>query len=158
MTMKVSLLILLCSSLTLTGFIAPYTSAEFAQEQDTDQAEELKKEARKKFMRGKLNSNQQIVEGLSLKNFDLIGQGAQGVTALVKGQHWFVLDTPEYRDHSKQMESAANRLHEASKAKNIEAAALRYFDLTLSCIDCHEHDDPTQVNGVNGHAAISRSR
>lgn len=139
MTMKVSIFILCCSSLSLTGFIVPYTPVEFAQEQDTDQAEALKKEARKKFMRGKLSSNQKIVEGLSLKNFDLIGQGAEGVTALVKGQHWFVLDTPEYRDYSKQMETSARRLHEAAKAKNIEAAALRYFDLTLNCIDCHEY-------------------
>ena len=90
-------------------------------------------------MRGKLLSNQKIVEGLSLKDFGLVREGAKGVTELVKGQHWFVLDTPEYQAHSKAMEDAANRLIRAANEKNIDAVTLRYFDLTLSCVDCHRY-------------------
>ena len=107
------------------------------QDQDTSQSEQIKSAARKEFMRGKLVSNQQIVEGLSLKDFGLIQQGARGVTELVKGQHWFVLKTPEYKAFSQEMESSAQRLISAAEDKNIEAAALRYFELTLKCIDCH---------------------
>ena len=90
-------------------------------------------------MRGKLVSNQKIVEGLSLKNFEMIQEGAVAVVMLVKGQHWFVLDTPGYRQHSEEMARAAKRLEDAAKDGNIEAAALRYFDLTLTCIDCHQY-------------------
>jgi hypothetical protein len=75
----------------------------------------------------------------SFKDFALVREGAQGVTALVKGQHWFVLNTPEYNDYSKNMEQAAQRLVKAADNNNIEAAALRYFDLTLNCIDCHRY-------------------
>jgi hypothetical protein len=61
------------------------------------------------------------------------------VTALVMGQHWFVLDTHEYKEFSKAMEDSANQLIRAANEKNVDAAALRYFDLTLRCIDCHRY-------------------
>ncbi len=136
MSMRTVVVALACLSFGLSGFV---DSGNVRQDEELEQADQLKQDARKQFMRGKLTSNQQIVEGLSLKNFDLVSSGAQGVVGLVKGQHWFVLDTPEYRDHSRDMEMAATRLQQAAEAKNIEAAALRYFDLTLSCIDCHEY-------------------
>lgn len=103
------------------------------QEQDEDIAQM----ARKAFMRGKLASNQKIVEGLSVKNFGLIAEGAEEIKALVKGQHWFVLRTPEYQSYSAEMQVAAGRLVQAAENRNLEAAALRYFDLTLNCLDCH---------------------
>jgi len=113
--------------------------AAVPQEQEENQAEQIKSEARQVFMRGKLVSNQNIVEGLSIKDFDKVKEGANAVVMLVKGQHWFVLDTPGYRQHSQEMERAAQRLHDAAENANIEAAVLRYFDLTLTCIDCHQY-------------------
>ena len=109
------------------------------QEEQKSDSDQVKSEARQVFMRGKLVSNQKIVEGLSLKNFEMIQEGAVAVVMLVKGQHWFVLDTPGYRQHSEEMTRAAQRLQDAAKDGNIEAAALRYFDLTLTCIDCHQY-------------------
>ncbi|MGI9516905.1 MAG: hypothetical protein ACR2NP_07675 [Pirellulaceae bacterium] len=134
--MKISLIVAtFVVSLLLGGLLV--VPAGFAQPQEEDQTEKIRSEARQMFMRGKLMNNQNIVEGLSLKNFDLIQEGATAVVGLVKGQHWFVLDTPEYRRYSEDMTMAAQRLHDAAKDGNIEAAALRYFDLTLTCIDCH---------------------
>ncbi len=109
------------------------------KQQEESPAEQVKSEARQAFMRGKLLSNQKIVEGLSLKNFEMIQEGANAVALLVKGQHWFVLETPGYKQYSNEMARAAQRLHDAAKDSNIEAATLRYFDLTLTCIDCHQY-------------------
>jgi hypothetical protein len=106
---------------------------------EADSQDSIKASARKTFMRGKLQSNQMIVEGLATKNFEMIAAGATSVTLLVKGQHWFVLDTAEYKRFSEDMELAATQLHAAAKAQNMEGAALRYFDLTLNCIDCHRY-------------------
>ena len=119
-----------------TIVLAPPTvsASKTAQEQD-----DIKSESRKVFMRQKLASNQKIVEGLSVKNFGLIAEGALAVKTLVKGQHWFVLNTPEYKRLSAEMEIAATRLEQAAISKNGDAAALRYFDLTLNCIDCHNY-------------------
>lgn len=138
---RIVVVIMACVSLSLLGALAipakVQPAAEFLPKMTQD--EDLKSEARKQFMRGKLLSNQKIVEGLSLKDFGLVKEGAEGVTALVKGQHWFVLETEEYKNYSREMEQAARMLEVAAKDKNIEAAALRYFDLTLNCIDCHRY-------------------
>ena len=136
--MKARLILLLFASLAilLGGWVG---TARFPQVQDDEQSEQIQSDLRKEFMRGKLLSNQKVVEGLSLKNFALVREGAQGVTSLVKGQHWFVLDTPEYKEHTKAMEDSANQLIRAANEKNIDADALRYFDLTLRCIDCHRY-------------------
>lgn len=115
-----------------------------AQDQEEDQVEEIKSKSRQLFMQGKLMSNQKIVEGLATKNYDMIRLGADSVTALTKGEHWFVLDTPEYKSYSEDMKAAAKRLHEAAAKENIEAAALRYFELTLNCIDCHNYLEKQQ--------------
>ena len=134
---RVVMLVMACTSLSLLGALAVPVAVQPTQEVQQD--DKIKSQIRKQFMREKLSSNQKIVEGLSLKDFGLVREGAEGVTALVKGQHWFVLDTPEYNDYSKDMEQAAQKLIKAADDKNMEAAALRYFDLTLNCIDCHRY-------------------
>jgi hypothetical protein len=101
------------------------------------QDEDLRQTARKTFMRGKLSSVQKIVEGMATKNFSAVAEGAVEIKALVKGQHWFVLQTNEYQDFSAEMERAADRLEQAAKNQSVDTVALRYFDLTLNCVDCH---------------------
>ncbi len=148
--MKMTLItaILVVSSVLTGSYMGSYPAAKHfpavQQEVENNQGQELKSAARKIFMRGKLVSNQKIVEGLSVRDFDMIKAGADSVTALTKGQHWFVLDTTEYRRYSEDMETAAQRLHAAAEDKNLEASALRYFDLTLNCIDCHEYIQKTK--------------
>ncbi len=75
----------------------------------------------------------------AVKNFALIAEGAAEVKALVKGQHWFVLQTPEYREFSTEMQLAAERLEQAAQHQSIDGVTLRYFDLTLNCVDCHTY-------------------
>lgn len=113
-------------------------------EQDQDQdpeelQEQLRQQARQTFMRGKLLSNQMIVEGLTTNDFQKITEGSAGITAMVKGQHWFVIDDPEYRNYSQDMQKIAGKLNQAAEEKNMEAATLRYFEMTLNCIDCHRY-------------------
>lgn len=120
--------------------LAPSGSEALANpELSQDPDDDLAAKARQAFMRGKLAANQKIVEGLTVKNFEMVAEGAAQTKALVKGQHWFVLDTPEYKKLSEEMEVAATRLEEAARAKNIDSAALRYFTVTLSCLDCHTY-------------------
>lgn len=146
MVMKALVLICLslCTSITLALF---QPTAEFGQPQrmvanfqdQEDEQPNIRTVTREIFMRGKLASNQKIVEGLTTKDFELIHQGALEVKLLVKGQHWFVIDTAEYKRFSQEMEYAADKLQTAAKQKNMDAAALRYFGLTMSCLDCHRY-------------------
>ncbi len=145
MKTKFVVIFLACASLM---FLSHVTPARVFQDQDEEvesleiqeeQIEQAKSDIRKQFMRGKLVSNQKIVEGLSLRDYALVAAGAKDVTSIVKGQHWFVVDTPEYQEYSRDMETAAQKLQEAADREDIEASALRYFDLTLKCIDCHQY-------------------
>lgn len=138
-------IVLMCifagSSLAIAA-VQPTTPVSLTAVQDEKQESKeqgIRAKARQMFMRGKLASNQKIVEGLTTKNFELVAQGAAEVKELVKGQHWFVVDTPEYRRFSVDMELAAGQLHDAAKDKNMDAAALRYFGLTMNCLDCHRY-------------------
>ena len=120
------------------------SSTGYQEQDDQDPQSDIRAKARQLFMRGKLSSNQKIVERLATNNFQMIAEGANSIKLLVKGQHWFVLDTPEYSRFSTDMELAATQLHNAAVAKNMEGAALRYFDMTLNCIDCHRYIETRQ--------------
>jgi hypothetical protein len=116
--------------------VAPSVPA-FVQDQEDEP--DVKQAARQKFMQGKLDSNKKIVQGLTTNDFTLVQEGATEVSAYVKGQSWFVLDTPQYKSYSEDMRLAAEKLEKAAADRNIEAAALRYFELTVKCIDCHQY-------------------
>ncbi len=149
----IAIVFVLGSTYLGANLLAPATSgpaskgnAAFAmtQDQDQDEQETAKAQMRQQFMRGKLESNKKIVEGLTTNDFKMIAAGADEVTAYVKGQHWFVLQTDEYKDYSRNMEAISKKLAGTAKDRNIEAAALRYLELTVNCIDCHQYIASTE--------------
>lgn len=78
-----------CTSFPVLSFVLP---ARVSQDQELErelaqeeQAEQAKSEIRKQFMRGKLVSNQKIVEGLSLKDFALISEAQKTSRQSSKG-------------------------------------------------------------------------
>jgi hypothetical protein len=95
--------------------------------------------ARRDLMRTKLNFSKAIIEGLSLKNFDTIKEAATNVRNVTEGAMWVVHDTPEYNRYSNELKQSLEQLIRAADEKNLEAATLRYFDMTLRCIDCHDY-------------------
>ncbi len=95
--------------------------------------------ARRDLMRTKLNFAKAILEGLSLKNFDTIKEAATNVRNVTEGAMWVVHDTPEYNRYSNELKQSLELLIQAADDKNLEAATLRYFDMTLRCIDCHNY-------------------
>jgi hypothetical protein len=125
---KLALISILAASLVAS------IGAGFLQEpQETD------RNARRDFMRTKLTFSQAIVEGLSIKNFETINRAATEIRNVTEGEMWLVHDTPEYNRFSDELKVAAEELIRASEELNLEGSALRYFDLTLKCIDCHEY-------------------
>ena len=69
MKAKFSVIFLACSGLLLLGHVVPARVAQDQEMEQQEQVEQARSEIRKQFMRGKLLSNQKIVEGLSLKDF-----------------------------------------------------------------------------------------
>ena len=96
-----------------------------------DKAQEL--------MRKKLAQSQKVLEGIAVQDFDLIAKHAEELLVISKQAEWKVLKTPLYEVYSNEFRRNAEELIENAKKKNVDAAALSYVDLTLTCVKCHKH-------------------
>ncbi|HZY84486.1 MAG TPA: hypothetical protein VFE78_06630 [Gemmataceae bacterium] len=91
------------------------------------------------LMRRKLVQSQKVLEGVAVQDFDLIVKHAEGLLIISKQAEWKVLKTPLYEVYSNEFRRNAEELIENAKKKNVDAAALSYVDLTLTCVKCHKH-------------------
>jgi hypothetical protein len=103
------------------------------QEQDQDSV------SRRDFMRMKLNYTQNSLEGLTTRDFGLIISGAEEVERITQAEAWNSNDFADYQKISDELRSVAKHLKKAGQNSNLEAAALRYFELTMKCMDCHQY-------------------
>ena len=105
----------------------------------TDEKPKPKDEPKKlPVMQRKLTHSQHILEGLAKKDFDKIGRGADGLIECVNEAGWKLNESERYKIYSDDFRRRAENLKKASKDKNIDAAALGYVDITLTCVRCHE--------------------
>lgn len=105
-----------------------------------DAAKKVDKEekpALSKFMRQKMQATNDIMEGLLLEDPKLINTAAKKLKEMSDAEHWRVSNDMMYRHHSEDFRSSVDKLIVASKGQSIDRAALAWFDVTLSCIDCH---------------------
>jgi cytochrome c556 len=98
-----------------------------------------------KFMREKLASSQNILEGLVTEDFDKIAQGAEKLELMSKATEWQVIQGPVYAQHSSEFRRAVSRLGKMAEDKNIDGAGLTYMHVTMTCINCHKFVRSTQI-------------
>jgi hypothetical protein len=91
------------------------------------------------LMRKKLEHSQKVLEGITTQDFKMISSHAEELIAISKEAEWKVIKTPRYETHSNDFRREAEDLIKAAKEKNVDAAALAYVDLTLTCVKCHKH-------------------
>ncbi len=91
-----------------------------------------------KFMRRKLQYSRDVVEGLSVENFDQITKAAQNMMLMSHEADWKVVTTPQYLKASSDFRDTVARLRSAGKEKNLDGATLAYFEVTLNCVRCHK--------------------
>jgi hypothetical protein len=119
--------------------------AEDSVKQPTDKqksatVEEAKdKPALATFMRQKMEASHDIMEGLLMEDGKLINKAANKLKEMSDTEHWRVSNDIMYRNHSEDFRRAVDKLIVASKGNSIDRAALSWFDVTLSCIDCHRY-------------------
>ena len=89
------------------------------------------------FMRKKLEASNDILEGLTTDDTDLIEKGAKKLAELSGAEQWRISKDAMYKQFSDEFTRNAEKLVEAAKEKNIDRAALRWMDTTMSCIECH---------------------
>ena len=91
------------------------------------------------LMHKKLENSQKILEGIAINDFKLIAKHAEELIDLSKQVEWKVLKTPQYEIHSNQFRRSAETLIKDAKDKNLDAAALTYMEMTLTCVRCHKY-------------------
>ena len=99
-------------------------------------AEPPKKE---ELMRRKLQHSQKVLEGVAVGDFKMIEKNAEELLEISKQISWKVLNTPAYELHTNAFRRSAETLVKNAREKNLDAAALTYVDLTLTCVKCHKH-------------------
>jgi hypothetical protein len=104
------------------------------------QAEEKPKGEPKKptVMQRKLAHSHKVLEALAKKDFKALEAGADGLIECVNDLTWKINETDKYLANTANMLRQAEALKKAAKDKNIDAAALAYVDMTLTCVKCHQ--------------------
>lgn len=95
--------------------------------------------ARRDSMRTKLLFSQNILHGLTTGNFQKIKDGVKGVHEITEGEAWIAIDDDKYRELTAEFKTTIKRLGEAVDSGNLEATSLRFYNMSTSCIDCHQH-------------------
>lgn len=126
----------------LVVYLATLTMLAFAVPGDT-----VGKDGKgtRELMRQKLKYAQQVLEGIAVKDFDMIEKNGDKLVLVCKESEWKVLQTPQYDAFSNEFRRNVEGLIDAAKDKNIDGAALAYVELTLTCVKCHKHVRETRM-------------
>jgi cytochrome c556 len=93
----------------------------------------------REVMRAKLDSSQKVLEGIATENFPTLAANAQKLVALSQAAGWEARQTPEYKQHTAEFRRHAESLLKAARDQNVDAASLAWFQMTISCVNCHRH-------------------
>ncbi len=96
-------------------------------------------------MQRKLTNAQKVLEGLALEDFDKIRTASDGLLECYKDASWRINDTDKYKQFSNDFLRRIESLQTAAKDKKIDAAALAYVDMTLTCVKCHQYLRDTKI-------------
>lgn len=93
----------------------------------------------REVMKAKLESSQKVLEGIATENFVTISANAQKLAALSQAAGWQARQTPEYKQYTAEFRRHAEALQKAARDENVDAASVAWFQLTISCVNCHRH-------------------
>ncbi len=122
------------------------------QTQPEDPAEHAPRTAQEQkdlshFMRLKLKASGQILEGLAVEDYGLIQTGARQLNRMSQAEKWRVSNDPIYRQFSSDFQRITEMLVEAAEKNNLDQAALKWMDATMSCIECHRYARGMMIAG-----------
>jgi hypothetical protein len=92
------------------------------------------------LMRDKLKHMNQILDGLTMENFEQTAESALTLAMISRATSWHIAEpTAKYQRLSKNFQEQARDLERHAREKNIEAATLDLVRMNISCTHCHQH-------------------
>jgi hypothetical protein len=92
-----------------------------------------------RVMRQKLGHSQQILAAILESNFRTLERETTALKAVTADPAWTVLKGPEYLRQSEAFLKVLGELDAAAKERDLDAAAERYTELTMTCFRCHRY-------------------
>jgi hypothetical protein len=92
-------------------------------------------------MRQKLEFSKNLLEGLSMENYEIIVKNAKALKLLSQAAEWEAPTIPNAGDYvafTTDFQRIADDLVKQAKGKNIDGATLAYVKLTMNCVQCHK--------------------
>lgn len=91
------------------------------------------------LMRDKLAYATKALEGLSMEDYGKIAEAGDFMYMISRAASWHVIPTERYAQISRNFQEQALDLKRHAEAKNLDAAALDYTRITLTCVQCHSY-------------------
>jgi hypothetical protein len=111
-----------------------------------------------RLMRQKLALSQRLLEAILTSNFATLDEQSAALARLTESPSWTVFKTPEYRRYSEAFVRATDALRSAAKDRDLDAAALDYTTLAMSCYQCHRYIKNARIadgGGTTGQDSAS---
>ena len=89
------------------------------------------------WMKKKLDYSKNILEGISLGDFDKVNQNATKLRGLSKFETFVRRGTPGYRAQADAFDRSLAEIIRQADKENIEGMTLGFHQLTISCVSCH---------------------
>jgi hypothetical protein len=118
------------------ALLAAMTAAPALRGQDKPAA------TRRDFMRQKLEFSKQVLEGLTVENYQAITRGASALRRLSQAAQWEVPTIPNATDYvafTGEFQRLCDELQTKAKERNVDGATLVYLRLTMNCVNCHKY-------------------
>ena len=100
-------------------------------------------------MEAKLLHSKALFEGIVTEDFKQVAENAKKLHTLSQSAGWQFRQSTEYQRFTREFARQATTIENAAKNKNIEAATLGYFQMTMSCVNCHRHLKGSQQASVD---------
>lgn len=90
------------------------------------------------LMKAKLAAAQKVLEGITTENFTLVERSSNELLDYSKASAWMVQQSPEYARFTEDFRRQSTDLAREARKKNVDGATVAYFQLTVSCVNCHK--------------------
>ena len=100
-----------------------------------------------RVMRDKLTHSQKILEAIMTSDYASLDRESGELVKATELPAWSVLKSPEYLRQSAAFVRAIQDLRDAAKSRDLDAAAMDYMSLTLTCFQCHRHIKGERIAG-----------
>jgi hypothetical protein len=102
-------------------------------------AQDRKPQKDESFMKRKLAAAQKLLGAMAVNDFASIKENASILNDLSKLAAWKLVETPRYESYSDEFQRITLKMANQAEKKDLDAVALSYVDMTLTCVKCHQH-------------------